>query len=206
MNFIKTNFLNLIIAVLLLVIFVQRCTNPGTAVNTPPKIVRDTVWIHHDSIVNTKPQIVQVIPVDHKHDSIARYYVPDTNYAKLVTQYKTLVEEFLAKNIVKDKLKIDSIGYVEVNDTLQKNTVVGRSYKYDLKYPIIKETITLQAKKRNQLYVGGFIQGFANQPVYEIGTGLTLKNKKDQIYGVTVGITKEGVVQYGLQSYFKIKL
>ena len=200
MQTIKNNFLNLIVLVLVAILLLQRCKETPSVPQV--SIVRDTVWVHHDSTVFSKPQVIKTIPVEYT-DSLIKY-LPDTNYSKLVLQYQDVVNQLLNKNIQLDSLKIDSIGYVKVVDTVTKNQISGRSFTYNLKYPIIKETITLPAKKINQLYIGGQLSG--NKQLDGVGAGLLLKNKRDQIYGLSVGLNKDGQISYGVQSFWKIKL
>lgn len=204
LELLKKNLLNTIILVLLTVVVLQRCEWGEPA--PPPSVKRDTVWVIKDSTVYSKPQVIKTIPVDVHHDSIIKEYIPDTNYSKLVVQYQNLVQELLAKNIYKDSLKIDSIGYVHVTDTVTKNNLTGRSYNYNLKYPIIKETITIHPKPKNQLYVGGAVMGNQSAAVNSINAGVILKTKQDQILGVTAGLNTDGQIQYGVQSYWKLKL
>ena len=202
---IKENLTSLIVIILLIIILLQRCGSGG---NTPeaPKIVRDTVWIHKDSVILSRPQVVKTIPVNIYHDTIINHYIPDTNYAKLVVQYQDVVNQLLAKNIMQDSIRIDSNGYVKITDTVQRNMVVGRSSEVSIKYPIIKETITLPAPKVTQLYVGGQLSGNSGQLINGINGGLLLKNKRDQIYGANIGLNTQGQVSYGVQSYWKLKL
>ena len=204
MNFIKNNFLNLVVLIVLAIVLFQTCGKPKEVVT--PTIKRDTVWVHKDSTVYSRPQVVKTeaygIPIDRWNTE----YLPDSNYSKLVVQYEAVVRELLAKNISVDSVKIDSIGYVHVTDTVTKNLITGRSTHYNLKYPIVKETLIVPEKKRNQLYVGGLLQGARSNPVDGISTGALFKTKKDQIYGATAGINSRGQVQYGVQIYWKIKL
>lgn len=205
MGFIKNNFINLIVIILLVILLLQRCGG-GRIDISAPKIVRDTVWVHHDSTVNSKPQIVKTeaygIPIDRWNTE----YLPDTNYDKLIKQYEVLVRELLAKNISVDSIKIDSIGHIYITDTVSKNIIIGRSTSYDLKYPIIKETITIPAIKKTQWYFGGALQGSKQDLINQINTGVLIKNKKDHIYGGYIGITPNGPFEFGIQSYWKIKL
>ena len=202
---IKENLLSVVTLILLTIILLQRCDG-GKDVEAP-KIVRDTIWMHHDTMVVTKPQIIKTIPIDVSRDTIINHYIPDTNYQKLVIQYQDVVNQLLAKNIHSDSIRIDTNGYVKIVDTVQRNVVVGRSSEVSIKYPIIKETITQPAPKVNQVYAGGQISGqTGGQVINGINAGLLLKNKRDQIYGVNVGLNTNGQVSYGLQSYWKIKL
>lgn len=204
MQLIKNNFLNLIVLILVVVILLQKCGN--NAPSEKPTITRDTVWVHKDSVVYSKPQIIKTIPVNIYTDTTLIKYLPDSNYTDLLKQYQSVVYELLNKNVYLDSLKIDSLGYVKVLDTLSKNLIIGRSYKYDLKYPIVKETITLPAKKVNQVYVGGGLFGTRLTPIQTIHLGLLFKSKKDGVVIPSVGVDKNLEIQYGIQSYWKIKL
>lgn len=199
MNFIKKNYLYLIIGLLILVVLLQRCSIDEPVVD-PPVVKIDTVWVTRDSLVYSKPKIITIIK-----GTPEVQYVPDTSYTKLVIQYKDLVDLYTAQNVFSDTLKIDSIGYVNVKDTITKNIIKGRSYNYNLKYPVVTKTITLQPVPKTQVYVGGGLQGDQYSMINQFSTGLLLKTKKDQIYGLYTGIDNDGRIQYGLQIYWKIK-
>ena len=199
----KINFNNILsIAILILaVIIVLQRSNFSPDIVEKPIIVRDTIWQKKDSVIYTSPKVVQTIPIK----IISEKYLPDPNYDKLVLQYQELVKLHLSKNIQKDSVKIDSIGFVKVTDTVQNNIVQNRKWEYNLKYPIIKETVIQPSKKVNQLYIGGGLQGNQYNIINSINGGILYKNKKDQIYGLSVGINTNGQVVYGVSSYWKIK-
>ena len=199
----KINFNNILsIAILILaVIIVLQRSNSSPDIIEKPIIIRDTIWQKKDSVIYTSPKIVQTIPVK----IISEKYLPDPNYGKLVLQYQELVKLHLAKNIQKDSVKIDSIGFVKVIDTVQNNIVQNRKWEYNIKYPIIKETVIQPPKRVNQLYIGGGLQGNQYNIINSINGGILYKNKKDQIYGLSVGINTNGQVLYGVSSYWKIK-
>ena len=200
MQFITKNLLTLMVGALLLIVILQQCK--GTPEIEAPTVVRDTVLVVKESLTVTKPQLVETIE---SHDSIImKEYVPDTNYAKLVAQYQEVVNQLLAKNIQKDSVAIDSVGYVKITDTVQKNLVIGRSVQTKISYPIIRETITLPAKKTNQLYVGGAILG-TSAPNTIMGSAL-LKTRNEKLFGGSLSINTYGNMQYGIHSYWKIKL
>jgi hypothetical protein len=204
MNYIKSNFLSFIVIILLAVMFLQRCGGGDKQpIVTSPIITKDTVWIIKDSVVYSKPQIIKTI----KSDSIIREYyrIQDTTpYHQLLSRYNELVEKYLQTNILVDSLKIDSLGYVKVTDSLSKNLIVGRTYSYNLKYPLIKETQIIPLKPKNQFYVGGGVSGSREGVINQIDAGLLFKTKRDRIYGARVGLTSSGQINYGVQSYWKI--
>ena len=199
----KINFNNILsIAILILaVIIVLQRSNSSPDIIEKSIVIRDTIWQKKDSVIYTSPKVVQTIPVK----IISEKYLPDPNYDKLVLQYQELVKLHLAKNIQKDSVQIDSIGFVKVTDTVQNNIVQNRKWEYNIKYPIIKETIIEPPKKINQLYIGGGLQGNQYNIINSINGGLLYKNKKDQLYGLSIGVNTNGQVVYGLSSYWKIK-
>ncbi len=201
MEFIRKNLLSLAVIVLLVVVVLQKCAQPGASEG--PTIVRDTAWVVKDSLIYSKPQLVKTIEVE-SHDTIINQYIPDTNYAKLVIQYQEIVNQLLAKNIMEDSVRIDSNGYVKITDTVQKNLIVGRGTQVNIKYPIIKETITLPAKKVNQLYVGGAFQTGGQNP--QVGASALLKTRNDFLFGGSLSINTYGDLQYGVNAFWKIKL
>ena len=199
----KINFNNILsIAILILaVIIVLQRSNSSPDIIEKPIILRDTIWQKKDSVIYTSPKVIQTIPVK----IISEKYLPDPNYDKLVLQYQELVKLHLSKNVQKDSVKIDSIGFVKVTDTVQNNIVQNRKWEYNLKYPIIKETIIEPPKKVNQLYIGGGLQGNQYNIINSLNGGLLYKNKKDQLYGLSIGVNTNGQLVYGLSSYWKIK-
>lgn len=201
MKFVKDNLIAIIVSILLVLVFLQRCEQP---IIEAPKIVRDTVLVVKESFTTTKPQVVKTIAIESHDTIITQQYIPDTNYAKLVLQYQEVVNQLLAKNIMQDSVAIDSVGYVKITDTVQKNLVIGRSVQSRISYPIIRETITLPAKKTNQLYVGGAILG--DPSPNGIMASALLKTRNEKLFGGSLSINTYGDVQYGIHSYWKVKL
>ena len=204
------HFFSLIILILLLIIFLQRCEDDARQKVSSNGNKSDTsvLVINHlyKDTTKSKP-----IFIKGERDTVLEssvYYLPSDNYDSLYVQYTTLKEQFLSKNIYADSVQIDTFGYVKVVDTLQKNQMVGRSFIKDLKIPekTITITNTIYPEPKRQLYIGGGVLGNTDNIVGQIQAGLLLKNKKDQIFGLSTGINANGQVQYGVSSYWKIKL
>jgi hypothetical protein len=204
-KFIQNNFLNLVVLCLLLVLLLKNCKSTPP-VDAPVKIIRDTTWIIKDSTIYSKPQLIKTIPVDVSRDTIINHYLPDTNYDRLLAQYQEVVNKFLSTNLYSDSVRIDTIGYVKVTDTISQNMLLKRGYRINVKYPIITETIIKPAPKVNQLYVGGGLEGNKTNLVNQINAGLLFKNKKDQIFGLNAGLTADGQPNVGISSFWKITL
>lgn len=191
----------LVIAALLFVLAVQHggCGNPNLKADTVIK--HDTAWTIHDSLIVKKLKIKETI-----HDTLPAEYIADTNYPKLKAQYDALVIAYLAKNIYADTVKLDTLGYVAVADTVHKNEIHGRSYKYNYKIPTVTvtTTITKQAPPKGALFIGGGVTGNKNG-LDVLQGGLLYKSKHDKVLGLHVGINGNSQVVYGIQSYWKIK-
>ena len=191
----------LVVVALLFVLAVQHggCGNPNLKADTV--ILHDTAWTIHDSLIVKKLKIKEII-----HDTLPAEYIADTNYPILKLQYEALVSAFLDKNIYTDTLKLDTLGYIAVADTVHKNEIQGRSYKYNYKIPTITvtNTITKQAPPKGALFIGGGVTGNPNE-VKSLFGGFLYTSKKDKVFGLNVGLTGNNKIVYGVQSYWKIK-
>ena len=196
----------LLVIVGFLVISRLGCNN-GLGFFEKPKadtvIVRDTAWQIHDSIITKKMTVKETI---YDIDTLPPQYIPDTNYPALKAQYELLVQQMLSKNIYADTLKLDTLGYVAIADTVQENKLQNRGIHYNYKIPTITEkiTITKEAPKKNQVYMGGGVNFNKTLMPQGLEVGLILKTKKDQIYNLSAGSDINGNVLYGFQSYWKI--
>jgi hypothetical protein len=197
----KDHIYILIIAILAIIILFQRCGSSPHSYTE--KITRDTVWVHKDSTIYSKPQVIKTIAVP--VEKWSKEYLPDTNYAKLLKQYQDIVVTYLSSNLLQDSIKIDSIGYVKIIDTISQNIIKGRSTSYKFKYPVIKETITIFPEPKKQLYIGVGLAGNRYNPIDEISLGLLYKDRRDRIFGASVMASPNGI-EYGVQSFWKIKL
>lgn len=197
-------FYLIIIGVLVLIILLQRSCSGPSVVTEPGQVTvkRDTVYITKDSLIVRKvPRIIRdttYLPGEIK-------YIPDTNYAVLKKQFQNLVKEHTAINIYADTLKLDSLGYVFVVDSVQFNELKNRIYNYKYTLPIVKETTTV-VKNRNQVYVGGGI--FTNTGLNTVGAelNLSLKTKSDKVYYVNGMIIPNQGPFFGIGTQWKIKL
>lgn len=192
----------IVIAALLFIVAAQHkgCNTPEIKADTVT--LHDTTWLTHDSLIVKKLKVKEII-----HDTLPPEYIADTNYPKLKAQYDALVIAHLAKKVYADTVKLDTLGYVTVADTVHKNELQNRSYKYNYKIPTVTVTtiITKQAPPKGALFIGG---GFTNTKQLELQTiqgGVLYKTKKDKIFGLHIGLNNNSQVIYGVSSYWKIK-
>lgn len=185
-DFLKSNFRWLLIGGIALFLYSKGCFHAPTA--QAPIIVRDTVYIKHEytSPVYTPPPITIIAP---KPTIINNpQYKPDTSSMQaLRAQFDALVKKHTEQVAYNDRLKIDSLGYVDVQDTVSENRLTTRRYSYSIKERIITNTITIPEKVRNQVFVGlGLNTELSNDLIDQINASVLLKNKKDNILALTV--------------------
>lgn len=196
---------NIIVAALLLFIIFREfgCSGSGSVAPGKPDttIVHDTSWQKYDSVVYKKVKIIETI-----HDTLPVEYYPHAMYDSLKVQYEELAQDFLAKNIYVDTLKIPQLkGLFVVRDTVKNNTLIGRSWTADYIIPTVTNTVTITkpAPLKRQLYIGGGIIGSRTE-IQSINAGLLYKTKKDRMLGLSAGINQQLQPQVGVSLYWKL--
>jgi hypothetical protein len=196
-----------IIGVLIVFVLLQNrgCVGGGEKPTSDTLIVHDTTWVQKDSLIYAKPLPAKVI-----YDSLylegKTEYLPDTNYTALKMQFDNLVKLYTALAIYADSVKLDTIGYVVVTDSIRENRIIGRTWKYDYKIPYVTTTTTITNTKgsKTQLYVGGGINTTQTLGLNSAEAGVILKTKSDKLYGLKAGSDINGNISYGFQTYWKI--
>lgn len=203
-----TKFLTGIIVVLLAIILLQRACTPKCADPITNVIVsNDTMTIHDTTIMHRKVRLAIHDTTYMPSDTI---YKVDTNCEVTKGRFIKLVKQHVARNIYVDTIRIDTIGYVHIFDTVQFNKLQGRGMKYRLVIP--NKYIEVPAKQKRQLYIGGGVladgTAIAKKAllINAAEAGLLYKTKKDQMYGAKVQVGFNGNVSYGVQSYWKLRL
>ncbi len=165
--------------------------------------VHDTTWSVHDTTIykTLKGKVL--------HDTIATppEYIADTNYPKLLAQYNDLLKKYMALVEFKDTIRLDTLGYVAIIDTVNQNSIKGRSVRSNYKIPTITttKTITHYAPPTANLFFGGGVEGNKTLGVTGASIGILYKSKKDKIVGLNVGSTIGQQLTFGVSSYWKIK-
>jgi hypothetical protein len=214
----KTNLIYILIIALLLMILYETCKHKKGSTNFTSH--SDTAvqlnYIYYKDTSKSKP-----IYVKGGRDRILETrveYMPSGDYNELVKQFQSLKETLLSKNIYIDSLMLDSLGWVKITDTLQRNAILGRVFEKNIRIPIKTVTITntVQAPPRRQVYVGGSVYatpfstssnnvfGRNTQSIITNVSGEMLyKDKQDRIFGA--GVQWNGKdVNYGVSSYIKL--
>lgn len=201
--------MNKLLVTIIVVLILYTAFNKGGGCNpghrkSDTTVIRDTQWSVHDTTIykTLKGKVL--------HDTIPTppEYIADTNYPRLLAQYNDLLKKYMALVEFKDTIRLDTLGYVAIIDTVNQNNIKGRSVRSNYKIPTITNTITIQhyEKPKAQMYFGGGIDLSPTLAPVGAHGGLLLKTKKDQILGLQVGTGINGGINYGFNSYWKIKL
>jgi hypothetical protein len=204
----KANFFIIIILVLVGVIVVQQCTSGGDSdkplVNVDGKNYEllkhkiDTVVVEHTQIKYRKGNDIyhETIVEKEKRVEVPVYLKGDTI---------RIVQEYNKKVLYKDKLVLDNdLGTIELTDTISMNKIVGRRWNAQIKERTITDTKIVKELPKNQVYAG--ISGVVGNSNVLVGPQLTLKTKKDNIYGLNVYLDNNLNKYIGFNLAWKIKL
>lgn len=75
--------------------------------------------------------------------------------AELIARYRNLWLSHNTRNLYRDTLTFDTLGYAVINQQVFRNTLDSVKYEYSLKIP--EKTITRIVYPKNSLYIGGLI-------------------------------------------------
>jgi len=204
----KSNFFIIIILVLIGVIVVQQCTSGGDSdkptVNVDGKKYEllkhkiDTVIVDHfkTKYVKGKDIYHETIIEKEKEVKVPVYLKGDTI---------RIVEDYHKKILYKDKLVLDNdLGSIELTDTISMNKIIGRKWSAQIKERTITDTKIVKELPKNQVYVG--VGGIVGNSLVLAGPNLSLKTKKDNIYGLNVYVDNNLNKYIGVNLAWKIKL
>jgi hypothetical protein len=115
------------------------------------------------------------------------------------------LKDYNAKVVYKDTLRIDSLNYVALLDTISKNRIAFRSYSAKLSSMIVSKESTFKEKPKLRIY-GGF--GMAVDKVNivnNVTTSLLFVGKVNRAYAIGLGMDMNGNGFIHGSVYFKIK-
>ena len=182
MKSIFKNFQSLIIIGLIIVIFLLReCKGESKGAPIEPVTIVK-IETKYDTIVETVETYIPEYRTKVKwktiHDTIE---VHDT----IPTDTASILKDYFETYAYTDTLKTDSVTFV-INDTISQNKILSRGINYSLIYPTTIITTEREINKR-ELYIGFGLGGDKQQLSY-VGSELLLRNKKQRIYGIGLGI------------------
>lgn len=201
----KLDFKTLAILGLIIVIILMRScdggsTKPGETIKVDGK--KYEVLKHTIDTVKVPVKTIEYRPGK-------KIYMDSLIYVEVPMSIDTLaiLKDYYAKRVYIDTLKLkDDMGFIVVNDTVSKNSLLGRMWEAQVNKTTIKEQIIVKELPKNQVYIG-LVGGFDKKNIINFaGPSLLLKTKSDKIYSIGVGYSGDKSVSIQGGVYWKIKL
>ena len=186
------NFKNIAIVALIVYVLLQ-WFNPGGVMPGGRTIRIDGKkyeLIKHeiDTVEVVKTKVVTKKGEDIYHETIVEKEV----LIPAIVDTAALLKDYYSKVLYKDVLVLpDSLGTVDVTDTISQNKIFGRTFNANVKQRTIKETLIVKELPKTQVYYG-FTGGFNKVDVVSnLGAGVLIKSKSDKIYQLGIGIANK---------------
>jgi len=199
------SFTNILIIGLVAFIVFKQCSGEDESVKTIDVDGKKYELLKHkiDTFVVEHTQIKYKKGQDIYHETIVEKNVEVPVYIKADTD--RILKDYHSKVLYKDRLVLnDGLGVVEITDTISKNKIIGRKWNAQINERTITDTKIVKELPKNQVYIG--VQGLAGNSSALIGPQLTLKTKKDNLYGTSLLIDGNGNKYFGVSVGWKIRL
>lgn len=155
----------LLIAVLIFFIF-----SDARYTKTDPIIVADTVYQQ-----KTYTKFI-------KGNNIP-FVVLDTTYLiEEIHDTITIVKDYNQVKVYSDTMRIDSLGYAYIQDTISQNKIQGRGFSANFNIPTITITKLIEPKRKNELYLGFVGDLRHDNGQIGIGGSIGLKTAKNTLF------------------------
>lgn len=161
-------------------------------------VINEPTYTKNEIIVKTDTIYQQKTYTKYKKGESIPFVVLDTTY--LIDQVHdtiTIVKDYNQVRVYSDTMRIDSLGYAYIQDTISQNKIQGRGFSANFNLPTITITKIIEQKPKNNLYLGfiGDLRRFDNK--VGIGVGLAYQVPKKGLF--TINATTN---QYTI-GYFK---
>jgi hypothetical protein len=114
------------------------------------------------------------------------FVVLDTIYiVDRVTDTITIVKDYNQVKVYSDTMRIDSIGYAYIQDTISQNKIQGRGFSANFNLPTITIHKLIEQKSKNELYLGFIGDLKHSNGQIGIGGSIALKTAKNTLYTAT---------------------
>jgi hypothetical protein len=159
-----------IVIVLLIAVLIFFIGNDATSTKVDPIIVTDTVYQQKTFTQYIKGKSIPFVVldttylIDEVHDTI------------------TIVKDYNQTKVYSDTIRIDSIGYAYIQDTISQNNIQGRGFSANFNLPTIKITQLIEKKPKNELYLGFIGDLRHSNGQIGIGGSIALKTAKNTLY------------------------
>lgn len=162
-----------IVIVLLVAVLIFFIANDARYTKSAPIIVSDTVYQQKTFTKFIKGNSIPFVVLD-------TIYLIDT-----IKDTITIVKDYNQVKVYSDTMRIDSIGYAYIQDTISQNKIQGRGFSANFNLPTITITKLIEPKSKNQLYLGFIGDLKHSNGQIGIGGSIALKTAKNTLYTAT---------------------
>ena len=180
---------NIVIAILVIIVFLF-IKDKSSYIGQPSVIIdTDTVYQQKTFTKFTKGKSIPFVILDTIYN-IDSTIVHDT--IKIISDYSRVYS-------YSDTIRIDSLGYAYIQDTISQNKIQGRGFSANFNLPTITITKVIVPKPKSEVYFGllGDLRAIDNK--VGLGLGLGFKTAKNSLF--TINATTN---QYSLGYYKKL--
>jgi hypothetical protein len=162
-----------VVIVLLVAVLIFFIASEARYTKSEPVIVSDTVYQQKTFTKFIKGNSIPFVVLD-------TIYIIDR-----VTDTITIVKDYNQVKVYSDTMRIDSIGYAYIQDTISQNKIQGRGFSANFNLPTITITKLIEPKSKNQLYLGFIGDLKHSNGQIGIGGSIALKTAKNTLYTAT---------------------
>ena len=162
-----------IVIVLLVAVLIFFIGSDARYTKSEPVIVTDTVYQEKTFTKFIKGNLIPFVVLD-------TIYLIDS-----IKDTITIVKDYNQVKVYSDTMRIDSIGYAYIQDTISQNKIQGRGFSANFNLPTITITKLIEPKSKNQLYLGFIGDLKHSNGQIGIGGSIALKTAKNTLYTAT---------------------
>lgn len=162
-----------IVIVLLVAVLIFFIFDDATYTKTDPIVISDTVYQEKTFTKYIKGKSIPFV-------------VLDTTYLiEKVHDTITIISDYSRVYSYYDTIRIDSLGYAYIQDTISQNKIQGRGFSASFNLPTITVTKLIEPKRKNELYLGFIGDLRHDNKQIGIGGSIALKTAKNTLYTAT---------------------
>ena len=184
------NIQTLLIVVLAALLFLQRGCSSTPPVE--PKVITEVITKWDTLKVETKEYIPKYI----------KKTVVEIDTFQSPIDTISILKDYYAKYFYTDTIKVDSLGFIIINDTVTRNLISKRDVQSNIFIPTTTVNNIIYIYKKE--FFGGVSVGANNQAVQNINGELLYVNKKRDAYGFGIGLNPQFQPVYTVRMYWKI--
>ena len=162
-----------VVIVLLVAVLIFFIGSEARYTKSEPVIVTDTVYQQKTFTKFIKGNSIPFVILD-------TIYLIDT-----IKDTITIVKDYNQVKVYSDTMRIDSLGYAYIQDTISQNKIQGRGFSANFNLPTITITKLIEQKSKNQLYLGFIGDLKHSNGQIGIGGSIALKTAKNTLYTAT---------------------